>query len=420
MESKSFESLENYINRTTINQKSLLESDALLEGDGVFGNIIDKALSFIPRAARFKKAQKLMRTALFRYKRQASRLVLKFIKIGERKIDYIIDRYEKLKLEKIKPLIEDDNREEAAKITQMFLKEIEQYQQEQKTQLSEAINRVYEKYDSAITKRIESPGFILNVELSEKGKMDLSSKWEELAASKNMEIDEFRTKNMLENEKFKELDGIISEADTFVRENSNHIEASVRIAAIFIDKNMVGITSVPEGKMKVREKGIILSSIRDFNQSHLGKSNYQEIPLEGETGGQTKQQSTSSQWYQYIQGVEPKPKNFKNKFVTSYIKLSDNKNTLLSETQDIETALIKRLGHSGGKGSKPTKKIVNICKKAGEVTEGTICYLNNTTHGEKTLECRMNASKDLAWFDTKTDKQTLENGNTNIKVNGGN
>lgn len=175
MNKESFESLHNYQpeeNKIFINESLLLEKD----DEGVFGTIIDRGLSFVPRAIRFKKAKKVMKKALAGYTNKAKNLIKKFSQSFKRKVDTIEKEYLDVKENKVVPLVKEGKREEAVKLMKEQLKELEDYKKQQMQVLSKGIEDVLTSYTHSIDKRIDNPGFVLNVELSEKGKGELKAK----------------------------------------------------------------------------------------------------------------------------------------------------------------------------------------------------------------------------------------------------
>jgi len=66
---------------------------------------------------------------------------------------------------------------------------LDDYKKEQMQTLDKGIEDVLGAYTTSIENRIQNPGFVLNVELSEKGKGELRAKWQELSALQKIEID---------------------------------------------------------------------------------------------------------------------------------------------------------------------------------------------------------------------------------------
>lgn len=260
----SFESLNKYQGEK--NEKINLVVESLFEAnddDDSVGNIIDKGLSYVPRAMRFKKAKTVMKKSLNLYIAKAKKIIISFDKISISKIDNIAKEYLNLKNGQIKKLIKDEKPEEAAKALQSFLTELEQYKKEQIARLDKNIENVHQAYTNAVEKRIDSPGFVFNVELSEKGKGELKAKWQELSATADMKIDEYKTSTILKNEGFKKLDSIVVEVNSFVNKNQA-LKGDIHFTVISIKQNgnKFQIESRPlitGTRLSVKEKGIIIS-----------------------------------------------------------------------------------------------------------------------------------------------------------------
>lgn len=260
---ESFESLSEYKspdNKYVVNEYLLLEKG---DDDGVLGKILDRGLSFVPRAMRFKKAKKVMRKYLASYTAKAKKLISSFSKSLTRKVSKIESEYKKLKADKLKQLIEDGKREEAVKLAKDQLKELEDYKKEQMTQLSKGIENILGAYTKSIENRIDNPGFILNVELSEKGKGELKAKWVELSTVQDNKIDEYKT-NIIKTEGWKKLDDIISELTGFVESRRSTGDADVVFNVHDIvpqggGEYLIRVhLRVGGGRPEVQEKGVLI------------------------------------------------------------------------------------------------------------------------------------------------------------------
>lgn len=217
---QSFESLNDY-QKTNI--KYLVSESLILEkgeDESIFGKVIDRGLSFVPRAMRFKKAKKVMQKSLIEFVKKAKSIIKKFDTTFNEKIKIIDTEYRKLVDEKISPLLKDDKTEEALSILENQRKELEEYKKEQMNILNKSIDDILTPYTNSIEKRIDSPGFVLNVELSEKGKGELRAKWQELAASQKLELDKDKT-NIIKSSGYKRLDEMIAEVTKLIAEIKN-------------------------------------------------------------------------------------------------------------------------------------------------------------------------------------------------------
>lgn len=255
--------------------ESLFEAD---DDNDAIGNIIDKGLSFVPRLLRFKKAKTVMSKSLNLYIKKSKSIIDSFEAISSTKIDNITKEYNSLKNGKVKKLLSVDNKEEASTLLKNFLSELEQYKSEQISQLDKNIENVHQAYTNAIDKRIDSPGFVFNVELSEKGKGELKAKWQELSATADMKIDEYKTASILKNEGFKKLDVIIAEVNSFINKNES-IKGDVHFTVTSIKQqgNKFEVESRPVivgARYNVKEKGIIISGEPDNMELGKGGKKY--------------------------------------------------------------------------------------------------------------------------------------------------
>jgi hypothetical protein len=229
---ESFESLYEYQSKNikSFVPESLLEAD---DKSGPIGNIIDKAMSFVPRAVRFRKAKRTMAAALNAFEKKAKNIIKEYDKSVTERVKVIDKNYKSFMSDKIKPLLSGDgeqnpgNTNQALKLVESALKEYEKYKKDMLDRLDKEIEGILDSYTKALEKRFDSPGFVLNVELSEKGKGELKAKWLELAAIKRMKIDEYKLQSA-ESAGMSRLDEIISEMDSFV-ENRKYTTGKSRI-----------------------------------------------------------------------------------------------------------------------------------------------------------------------------------------------
>ena len=215
MKNKEFESLYEYQSKDSKNRvkESLFEAD----NEDSMGNIVDKGLSFVPRAIRFKKAKKVMKRALNGYYLKAVNLIRKFDRSMKVVGDKIEIKYKDLLENKISPLITEEKVEQTIRLLESFAEDLKQGQKTHLDKLNQSIETVLGAYTQSIEKRIESPGFVFNVELSEKGKGELSAKWNELVAIKKMKIDQ-KIADLINSPGIGKINEIISEAEAFVED----------------------------------------------------------------------------------------------------------------------------------------------------------------------------------------------------------
>jgi hypothetical protein len=263
MNKDSFEKLNEYQSEASdyLVPEQLFEKD---DDDGMLGKILDRGLSFVPRAMRFKKAKKIMGKSLAGFSSKAKALVTKFSAGFKSKVATIDKEYTKLIKDKVKPLIEEGKTKEAVELLEGQKKELEDYKKEQMSILDKGIEDILGAYTNSINHRIDNPGFVLNVELSEKGKGELKAKWEELAATQKIEIDKDKTK-LISSQGWRRLGEMVAEMNGLIK-NKKGVEADVDI---FIQDNVklneetyqvkVHIR-VQGGRPTLQEKGLLIGS----------------------------------------------------------------------------------------------------------------------------------------------------------------
>ncbi len=265
MSDKSFVSLNEYSSEEknpVVPEHLILEKD---DDDGVIGNIIDRGLTFVPRAVRFKKAKRIMKKSLSGYISKAKRVIDKFAKSFQTKVNTIDPEYKSLK-KKVDKLVAEDKDAEAKTAMETHLKELTDYKKDQMAILDKAIEDIFSAYTNAVDKRIDSEGFVLNVELSEKGKGELKAKWQELGAGAKMKIDEHKT-GLIKSAGWKRIDAIISEIAAFIesRKYSSAIEsADFHVESIKpYEKNakywrVHAFLRISGARLKTKEKGLLI------------------------------------------------------------------------------------------------------------------------------------------------------------------
>lgn len=272
MSKESFESL----NEFKIESNNYLVPEALFEkddDDGAMGKIMDRGLSFIPRAMRFKKAKKIMRKSLTAFTKKAKNLVNKFAAGFKAKVDVIDKEYKKLLKDKIAPLMKDGKEREAVDIIENQRKELEDYKKEQVNVLDKGIESILDSYTNSINQRIDNPGFVLNVELSEKGKGELKAKWAELSAIQKIEIEKEKTK-LISSPGWRRLEEILAEMAAFVKKRKgSDAEIDVFIQDIIpnLDDNTYEVAThvrVSHGRPTLKEKGLLVGT--DTNKLEYG------------------------------------------------------------------------------------------------------------------------------------------------------
>jgi hypothetical protein len=160
--------------------KPLLEKGGS-DDDSALTTPLSRMFSFPARAIRYRKAKNIM----IRYSKKIISRVEKIIRKFEGELDKSITQItEKGKdlqnqLEKAKKA--GDETEVRAVVNQQkkFKSEVEKNQEARVQHLQQSIDNLIQAYTNGIHKRIEQPGYVLKVELSDKGQADLKFLWEE-------------------------------------------------------------------------------------------------------------------------------------------------------------------------------------------------------------------------------------------------
>jgi len=268
MSENKFISLNEYFSENKplkVNETMILEKGE--DDDGIFGKIIDRGLSFVPRAMRFGKAKKIMKRSLTKFISKSKGVINKFAKSFQKKVSIIDPEYKKLKKQADK-LAEDGKDVDAKSIMENQLKELEEYKKDQMAILDKGIDDILQAYTNAIDKRIDSPGFVFNVELSEKGKGELKAKWQQLGTEAKMKIDEHKTV-LIKSPGWKRIDAIIAEIKSFIesRKFSSEIQnADFLIENIREEEDWYRVTvllRISGARFKAIEKGLLISDDPD-------------------------------------------------------------------------------------------------------------------------------------------------------------
>jgi len=281
--SQSFQSLNEYQKEDLkyfVDESLILEKE---DDDGTLGKIIDRGLTFVPRAMRFKKAKKVMKRSLNKFTIKAKSLVSSFAKGFKDKVTKVDREYKSFYNSKIKPLLDDEEKvSEAVELMESQKKELEEWRKSQIATLDKGIEDVLQAYTSSIEKRIEAPGFVLNVELSEKGKGELRAKWQELASIQKMKVDEQKTE-LISSPGWKRLEEILAEMTSFIK-NRRQFAGDLDLSIQNIKQTSLGFLVKVHlrtfgRRINVKEKGIIYGPNSDnlilgVGTSVADKSNY--------------------------------------------------------------------------------------------------------------------------------------------------
>ena len=260
---ESLESLYEYQS----NNKKIIVSETLFEADdksGPIGNIIDKALSFVPRAVRFKKAKKTMRAAISKFDEKARKVIAASKKSIAKRVNEIEKQYNEMKASKIKPLMDEGKFEQAASILNSEISEYESYKKEIMASMEKSVDNVLSEYTKAIETRIDKPGFVFNVELSDRGKGELKAKWQEQVSVQKLKIDEYKMQ-VATAAGLSKLNNMIAEMKGYIEEK--RYSAGKSALDFYVQQVVAGSRNgefelqiqlrAPASRLKVKEKGIV-------------------------------------------------------------------------------------------------------------------------------------------------------------------
>ena len=185
---------------------------------GVSGTLIDKTKSFIPRVMRFAKAKSVMKSYLRGFERKSLSLIKHFEKTVQAMSDTSYENFKKFKKDKLDALRALDKTDMAVGMAVNYKRDVASLKENELKKINASVDKILDSYTNAIDKRIDSPGFILNVELSDRGKGKLKAKWVELSAIKKMDVDE-KLLRLLNDAGLEKLDEINAELDAFIEEH---------------------------------------------------------------------------------------------------------------------------------------------------------------------------------------------------------
>jgi hypothetical protein len=232
---------------------------------GIIGSIINRTATFIPRSVRFRKAKKTMSLFLNGFDKKTDNLIKNFESNLDKMVTTTNNNYKAFKRKKIEPLMATDKIDQAVNLSAIYKKELESIKSNELKKVKDAIYKIMDHYTVAMDKRIETPGFVINVELSEKGKGKLKAKWSELSSIKLMEADE-KLSRLMDNESLSIIDSIISELDAFIEEHKysygkNTIDFYIStIEKVGPDKFRIEVfLRSPGHRHSLSEKGILIA-----------------------------------------------------------------------------------------------------------------------------------------------------------------
>lgn len=184
------------------------------EDDEKFVTPLKRVGSFPARAIRFRKAKAVMKKYEAKILRKAEKIIKRFESEIDKSIPVIKKRGEELEAELKAAKKSGDDVAARAIINQQkkFTKDVEENQQARLQNLNQSIENLINTYTQAIHKRIDEPGYVLRVELSEKGKAELKFLWDEKVATIKQQIYE-KLVRIINNKNIKGLESLISKLE---------------------------------------------------------------------------------------------------------------------------------------------------------------------------------------------------------------
>jgi hypothetical protein len=249
---------------------------------GIIGSLIDKTASFVPRAMRFAKAKSIMKSYLNGFEKKSLSLIKHFEKNIGKVADTAEENFKKFKKDKLNSLMALDKIDQAVNMAIAYKKELASLKESELKKINAYVDKILDSYTAAIDKRIDNPGFILNVELSDKGKGKLKAKWVELSAIKKMEIDE-KLMQLLANAGLSTVDDINAELESFIEEHRySYGKAAVEIyidSVVKIAPDQFKVTVFlrsPGNRYALNEKGLLIGDteeqLSDVHSARLVKA----------------------------------------------------------------------------------------------------------------------------------------------------
>jgi hypothetical protein len=197
----------------------LLEKGNNDEDDEKYTNPFSRMFSFPTRAIRYRKAKNVM----VKYSKKILSRVEEIIRKFEEELDKSIPQIQK----KGKDLVDqlniakktDDDIEVRSLVNQQkkFKTEVETNQDARVQHLNQSIDNLIGAYTTGIHKRIDEPGYVLKVELSDKGKADLKFLWEEYVSKIKQQTYEKLIK-IINNKHIKGLEKMLGRLEVEIEE----------------------------------------------------------------------------------------------------------------------------------------------------------------------------------------------------------
>lgn len=204
------------------------------EDDSKLSTPLQRLGSFPARAIRYRKAKNVLTKYVKKILNRADKIIDRF----ETELDKSIPQIEKKgkdlqnQLDRAKKLQDDIEVRSIVNQQRKFKTEVDKNQELRIQNLNQSIENLINTYSTAIHKRIDDPGYVLKVELSDKGKADLKFLWDENIAVARQEIYE-KLIRILNNKNIKGLESLISRLEVEIDDaEDNRIKSRRSRAAL--------------------------------------------------------------------------------------------------------------------------------------------------------------------------------------------
>jgi hypothetical protein len=189
------------------------------DDDGKYETPVNRGLSFPARAIRYKKAKNIMARYAKKIIKKSEGIIEKFESELNKSIVQIKKRGLELTKQLEKARAAGNETEEKAAINQQkkFKSDVELNQAARIQNLNQSVDNLIGAYTNGINKRIDEPGYVLKVELSDKGKADLKFFWEEHVALIRQQIYEKLIK-IINHKNVKGLETLIAKLEVEIED----------------------------------------------------------------------------------------------------------------------------------------------------------------------------------------------------------
>lgn len=189
------------------------------DDDSALTTPISRMITFPARAIRYRKAKNVMIKYSRKILSRVEKIIRKFEGELDKSITQITQKGKDLESQLKKAKTTGDETEVRAIVNQQkkFKAEVEKNQEARVQHLQQSIDNLIQAYTTGIHKRIDEPGYVLKVELSDKGKADLKFLWEEYVSKIKQQTYEKLIK-IINNKHVKSLEGMISRLEVEIED----------------------------------------------------------------------------------------------------------------------------------------------------------------------------------------------------------